>query len=291
MQEAVQRFQAQAQQEGLSLAFHVEVGAEKASARLDRGAFSSILHNLIGNAIKFTEEGGVVVRVEADERRLHVHVQDSGVGIDPAFMPYLFDVFRQESTGLSRTHEGSGLGLSITQRLVELMDGEIIVESEKGRGSTFTVAFPLAEDVVITGPEVLGVAEARKKRVSSLLSGRHKPRVLLVEDNENTQFLIENLLESAFDVTIAANAEDALLKAFRNDYDLVLMDINLGVGPNGADVLRELRAMPTYHDVPIAALTAYALPGDKERFLDMGFSAYLSKPFNAEELLTLTARL
>ncbi len=291
VQEVVQLFQAQAQQKNLSLAFRIETEAEKASARLDRGAFSSILHNLIGNAIKFTEGGGVVVRVEADERCVQVHVQDSGVGIDPGFMPHLFDVFRQESTGLSRTHEGSGLGLSITQRLVELMDGEITVESEKGRGSTFTVAFPLAEDVVITGPEVLGVAEARKKRASSLLSGRHKPRVLLVEDNENTRFLIENLLESAFDVTSVANAEDALLEAFRIEYDLVLMDINLGVGPNGADVLRELRAMPTYHDVPIAALTAYALPGDKERFLDMGFSAYLSKPFNAEELLTLAARL
>ena len=115
--------------------------------------------------------------------------------------------------------------------------------------------------------------------------------MLLVEDNENTRFLIENLLESAFDVTSVANAKDALLEAFRIEYDLVLMDINLGVGPNGADVLRELRAIPTYHDVPIAALTAYALPGDKEHFLDMGFSAYLSKPFNAEELLTLAARL
>jgi len=291
VQEVVQLFQAQAQQKGLSLAFHVEAGAEKACARLDRGAFRSILHNLIGNAIKFTEEGGVIVRVDTDEGRLHVRVQDSGVGIDPAFIPHLFDVFRQESTGMSRTHEGSGLGLSITQRLVVLMEGEIAVESEKGQSSTFTVSFPLAERNVVTGPEVLGVAEARKKRASSLLSGRHRPRVLLVEDNKNTQFLIENLLESAFEVTLTTNAEDALLEAFHNEYDLVLMDINLGVGPNGAEVLRELRAMPTYHDIPIAALTAYALPGDKERFLDMGFSAYLSKPFNVEELLALTARL
>ena len=291
VQEVVQLFQAQAQQKNLSLTFRIEPDAEKASARLDRGAFSSILHNLIGNAIKFTEQGSVVVHVGADERRVLVHVQDTGVGIDPAFMPHLFDVFRQESTGLSRTHEGSGLGLSITQRLVQLMDGEISVESEKGEGSTFTVAFPLAEEGAIAGPEVLGVVEARKKRASSLLSGDDKPRVLLVEDNENTQFLIENLLESAFEITIVGNAEDALLEAFRIEYDMVLMDINLGVGPNGADVLRELRAMPTYADVPIAALTAYALPGDKERFLDMGFSAYLSKPFNAEELLTLATGL
>ena len=290
-QEVVQFFQTQAQNKGLSLTFHVEPGAEDACARLDRGAFSSILHNLIGNAIKFTEEGGVIVSVEADVRQVRIHVEDSGVGIDPSFMPHLFDVFRQESTGLSRSHEGSGLGLSITQRLVQLMDGTISVESEKGEGSTFTVSFPLATAEARPDLEVLGVDDARKAQSSQLLSGQVKPRVLLVEDNENTQFLIENLLEDAYMLTVVSNAEDALLEAFNTEFDLVLMDINLGEGANGADVLRELRAMPTYSNVPIAALTAYALPGDKERFLDMGFSAYLSKPFNAEELLTLAGRM
>ncbi len=291
-QEVVQFFQTQAQHKNLTLDFRVDPESEDACARLDRGAFSSILHNLIGNALKFTETGGVVVSVEADAERVHVHVTDTGVGIDPSFMPHLFDVFRQESTGLSRSHEGSGLGLSITQRLVVLMDGEISVESEKGQGSTFTVSFPLAHaEETRPGLEVLGVDEARKAHSSMLLSGQVKPRVLLVEDNENTQFLIENLLEDAYALTVVSNAEDALLEAFNTEYDLVLMDINLGEGANGADVLRELRAMPTYSTVPIAALTAYALPGDKERFLEMGFSAYLSKPFNAEELLTLAARM
>ena len=290
-QEVVQFFQTQAQHKNLSLAFRVEPGAEDACARLDRGAFSSILHNLIGNAIKFTDEGGVIVSVEADAAQVRIHVEDSGVGIDPSFMPHLFDVFRQESTGLSRSHEGSGLGLSITQRLVHLMDGEIAVESEKGEGSTFTVSFPLANTEARPGQEVLGVDEARKAQSSKLLSGQVKPRVLLVEDNENTQFLIENLLEDTYALTVVSNAEDALLEAFNTEFDLVLMDINLGEGANGADVLRELRAMPTYSNVPIAALTAYALPGDKERFLEMGFSAYLSKPFNAEELLTLAGQM
>ena len=169
--------------------------------------------------------------------------------------------------------------------------GSIAVESEKGEGSTFTVSFPLANADTKPSLEVLGVDEARKAQSSMLLSGQVKPRVLLVEDNENTQFLIENLLEDAYTITVVSNAEEALLEAFNTEFDLVLMDINLGEGANGADVLRELRAMPTYSNVPIAALTAYALPGDKERFLDMGFSAYLSKPFNAEELLTLAGRM
>jgi len=289
VREVIQLFQAHADQKHLSLDFHVEVGADDACARLDRGAFSSILQNLIGNAIKFTEEGGVVVRVGRDAERVSVRVQDTGVGIEASFMPHLFDVFRQESTGLSRTHEGSGLGLSITQRLVRLMEGEISVDSEKGEGSVFTVSFPLAEEDLV--PEIIGVAEARKKRPAPRLPASDRARVLLVEDNENTQYLVENLLERDFDVTIVASAADAILEAYNTVYDLVLMDINLGDGPNGSDVLRELRAMPTYRDVPIAALTAYALPGDKERFLEMGFSAYLSKPFNAEELLSLTAQL
>ncbi|HMB90485.1 MAG TPA: ATP-binding protein [Rhodothermales bacterium] len=286
---ATQLFQAQAQEKGLDLTVDIEPGAEDAHVRLDKGGFNSILQNLIGNAIKFTEEGGVTVRLLEDEEQVYVRVEDTGVGIDKAFMPHLFDVFRQESTGLSRTHEGSGLGLSITQRLVHLMDGEISVESEKGKGSVFTVAFPVA----VPQEETVSLAAGGQQDQPhlSLDAPLTKPKILLVEDNENTQYLIESLLEEDFEVTIVGNAEEALLEAFRVEFDIVLLDINLGDGPNGADVLRELRAMPAYHDVPIAAITAYALPGDQERFRELGFSAYLSKPFNADELLELTARL
>ncbi|MDX1546726.1 MAG: ATP-binding protein [Rhodothermales bacterium] len=275
----------QAQQRDLELELRVEPAAARVRARLDRGGLSSILHNLIGNALKFTDEGGVLVVVDADAESVSVSVQDSGVGIDPDFMPHLFDEFRQESSGFSRTHEGSGLGLSITRRLVVLMDGTIAVESEKGRGSIFTVRFPRAERA-----EVMP-APAPHSPPAVLLQGLRKTRVLLVEDNENTRFLIENLLEEDCLVTAVGSAEDALLRAFNSEFDLVLMDINLGQGPNGADVLRELRAMPAYRDVPVVAITAYALPGDRERFLEMGFTDYLAKPFHADELLALTARL
>ena len=110
---------------------------------LDRRFLEHILNNLIGNAIKFTEEGHVHVAVEQESDQVFIRISDTGIGIDEAFIPYLFDEFKQESSGLSRSHEGSGLGLSITARLVELMDGAIDVESRKGRGSVFTVSFPL----------------------------------------------------------------------------------------------------------------------------------------------------
>ncbi len=137
--------------------------------------------------------------------------------------------------------------------------------------------------------EVIGVSEEVK--LAPLLEGMTKPKVLLVEDNEHTQYLIQVLLENEFDLTVVSSAEDALMAAIRTEYDIVLMDINLGVGADGKDVLRELRAMPTYQNVPIAAITAYALPGDQERFLKLGFTAYLPKPFTARELLVLMERL
>ncbi len=111
-------------------------------ARLDRVGLSRILINLLSNAIKFTHQGGVRVYVRTEESHIHISVKDTGVGISREFLPHLFDEFKQESSGLSRTYEGSGLGLTITKRLVELMDGAIDVESEKGRGTVFVVTFP-----------------------------------------------------------------------------------------------------------------------------------------------------
>ena len=137
--------------------------------------------------------------------------------------------------------------------------------------------------------EVIEIAEDAKP--APLLDGLTKPKILLVEDNEDTQWLVEEVLKSQFDVSVAANAEEAIMDAFHVEYAIILMDINLGEGANGEAVLNELRAMPMYKDVPIAAITAYALPGDRERFLEMGFTAYLPKPFTAKELMVLMMRL
>ncbi len=130
-----------AQQGGLAL--DLERSPKPLYANLDGHCFEQILNNLVGNAIKFTEKGGVTVTVKEQGGRVAVHVRDTGIGIDESFIPFLFDEFKQESTGLARSHEGNGLGLTITARLVELMDGEIEVQSEKGVGSVFTVFFPL----------------------------------------------------------------------------------------------------------------------------------------------------
>lgn len=140
VREVVTLLRTQAADKGLSL--ETRLPDAPACARLDAHCLGRILTNLVGNAIKFTEEGGVTVSVEAEGEQVHLRVRDTGIGIGEAFLPDLFSEFRQESDGLQRSHEGSGLGLAITRQLVDIMGGEIHVKSRKGEGSTFTVCLP-----------------------------------------------------------------------------------------------------------------------------------------------------
>jgi signal transduction histidine kinase/CheY-like chemotaxis protein len=285
--EIVSLFKPLADEKELMLEFQPPAHAETPLlARLDRGALSSILQNLIGNAIKFTENGSVTVRVTHDADEVHLHVADTGIGIDPDFVPHLFDEFMQESTGVRRSHEGSGLGLAITKRLVDLMNGRVAVESEKGVGTEFIVSFPRAEQPLRDDEQARPDAEP-----TSPPDQETAGRLLLVEDNPETASLMQELLYERYEVTAVADGEAALRQAQEQSFDMVLLDINLGGDPSGADVLRRLRAQPAYEDIPIAAVTAYALPGDRERFLDMGFDAYLDKPFAPEDLNALMQQM
>lgn len=142
-QDVVDVFRHKVQEKGLDL--HLEVPDTSIYAYLDDRYLERVLDNLVSNAVKFTEEGSVTVEVEGNDRQVHIHVRDTGVGIEEEFIPHLFEDFKQESSGMDRSHEGSGLGLAITARLVELMHGTIHVESTKGEGSTFTITFPRYE--------------------------------------------------------------------------------------------------------------------------------------------------
>lgn len=295
VQEIVELFRARAEAKGLELTFTATAEAREAQAQLDRGALSSILNNLIGNAIKFTDRGriAVAVRLSAGPAPQHVEIEvaDTGVGISTVFLPQLFEEFVQESTGEGRSHEGSGLGLAITKRLTQMMNGSVEVESTKDEGSVFTLRFPLAH-----APEKQETTREEAATPAVAPEARGLARVLLVEDNEDTQYLIENLLEGMYDLTATSTPEGAMQALQQSGgagpcFDLVLLDINLGSETNGVDVLRELRATPGYEAVPVVALTAYALPGDQERFEAMGFTAYLAKPFKFDALLTLVERL
>jgi CheY-like chemotaxis protein len=223
---------------------------------------------------------------------VEVAVSDTGIGIGEAARDRLFDAFYQESSGLNREHEGCGLGLAITKQLVDMMRGEIEVASEKGGGTTFRFRLPRAADDpsaysgqsthegrhTLPAPAQDSEAPRRPSRRSS------QPSVLVVEDNEATRHFIQQVLEESHESQFATTASEALALARQATFDVVLLDINLGSGQSGEDVLRELRRMDAYRETPVVAVTAHALPDDEERFLTSGFDGYLSKPFSARHL-------
>lgn len=268
--EAAEVFRPRAMAKGLYL--HVKPSSLPVLAEVDRGVLTRVLNNLIGNAIKFTQRGGVTVSVKREAGEVVLTVADTGIGIEPHFLPHLFEEFRQEASARPQ-REGSGLGLAITRRLVEHLHGKIFVESEAHKGTTFTIRFPA------TG-SAGGTARIEETEV-----GSGRSRILVVEDNEETRMVLQLLLSRDFEVEIAATGEAALGLTRWTRFDLVICDISLGDGISGFDVLEQLRANPDYEHVPIIALTAHALPSDEERFLGAGFDRYVRKPFSRADLL------
>ena len=290
-EEVTRLMETKASRKGLRLRFVKEHHGSPLVALLDPGAVTSILGNLISNAIKFTSEGRITVTVGASDGQAFVRVEDTGPGIDEAFLGHLFDPFEQESTGMGRVHEGSGLGLAIAKQLVEAMSGEIKVESVKGEGTTFTVWFPLVDVSPSAGrSDEKGSAPVSLASLPVQAVGK-KWRILVVEDNPEIQMLIASLLGDACSLAVAETAEDAIHRAEQTAYDLVLMDIHLKGKGNGVHVLKRLREKKGYEQVPMVAMTAYALPGDREQFMRSGFDGYVAKPFSPGELMSLVGRL
>ncbi len=274
-------------------------------ACLDSTAFGRVVTNLVENAIKFTDLGRVdviVARAHAEGvgDAVRVTVRDTGCGMEASFLPHLFDEFRQESSGLARSHEGSGLGLAITKGLIGLMGGTVRVESTPGVGTAFEVAVPtglaqpglaqpglaqpgLAQPGAVPAESVAGAAASVAVR---------RGRVLVIEDSEPTRELLRILLGRHVDLVLADGAAEAmaLLGDGPWDVDLVLLDIHLGEGVSGLDLLPQLRARSAGHATQFVALTAYALPGDADRLLAQGFDGYLGKPFTQTALRALLTR-
>jgi len=237
----------------------IDVVPEDLEVKADKSKFKQVLYNLLSNAIKFTPQGGRVwVNARAEGEDLVVAVGDTGVGIPVEHHARIFDEFYQLDSATTRQVEGTGLGLSLTRRLVELHGGAIGLTSEPGEGSVFTFRLPLAgiEDV----------------------NGHRHNRILLVEDNASNRELARMVLSGrGFDVDTAVDGDEGLHKARSQVYDLVLMDIELP-GKDGLTVTRMLRSDPKTASVPIVALTANAMKGNEQEALAAGCSGYISKP-------------
>jgi two-component system sensor histidine kinase/response regulator len=242
----------------------------------DQIRLRQILLNLISNSIKFTEVGGVKVGVSVDSTGqgdvvLHFTVSDTGIGIDPSKQATIFDAFEQADGSTTRQYGGTGLGLTICARLVALMNGRIWVESEPGYGSTFHFTAPFAL-AAAAPPKAAAPDEPRDQALD----------ILLAEDNPVNQRLALRLLERrGHRVTLAGNGQEAVELACIRHFDIVLMDVQMPV-MDGLEAARQIRALD--QSIPILAMTARALDGDRKRCLAAGMNAYTSKPIRPEEM-------
>jgi PAS domain S-box-containing protein len=245
------------------------------NANIDPRIFRQIINNLVNNAIKYTNEGTVEVSLIANNEKLILKVKDTGVGIEKGKINLIFDEYHQLGDNYNRQFNGIGLGLALTKRFIELMNGTISIKSEIYKGTEFTVVLPLAPK------------EKTEFKIGDSFKGM---KALIVEDDEISYSLLKNIISDLCEADIATNMEDALNKASEHLYDFVIMDINLGGEDTGIDVTRELRTIKNYHKVPIIAVTAYAMKGDKNFFINSGLDAYVSKPFTRSELIETIKR-
>ena len=263
----------------------------------DPDRLRQILLNLLGNAIKFTDQGGISISVrrqavtetdaDADGVTLLFAVRDSGIGIPAGKQALIFEAFRQADGSMTRKYGGTGLGLAISSRLVEMMGGSIGVESEPGKGSTFHFSARLGS---VTGAPAEIDEQARK--LASAVTAFHPQRtdhlrILLAEDNPVNQRLATKLLEKrGHRVTVTATGRGALQRVQEEWYDVVLMDVQMPDmdGLEATRLIREWEKNRGRH-IPIVALTAHSMKGDRDRCLAAGMDTYVTKPFDVARLI------
>lgn len=256
----------------------------------DPNKLRQILVNLVGNAIKYTEEGGVFVSVDLEKGapegwvRLHFRIRDTGLGIPEAQTEHLFDPFYQLDNFMTRKSEGTGLGLAITKKLIELMHGSIGVRSKLGEGTVFR--FSIDMQLPDFDEKPTETAEAEVVQVSADVSA--PLRILVAEDNKINQLVMERLLSRmGHGSDLAEDGVRALELAERSPYDVILMDVRMP-RMDGIETTHQIRINPERYGTPyIIAVTANAMNGDRERCLEAGMDEYMNKPVNSKRLAEL----
>ncbi len=297
MQEALRPVALGAREKGITLRCETEPGVPAAIVG-DEVRLRQVLINLVGNAVKFTDVGEIVVSAAPgpapagpDGVELRFAVRDTGIGIPADQLPQVFEAFRQVAGKAHQRPGGTGLGLSISTRLVAAMGGDLRVESEPGRGTTFffSCVFPVADESAVAQKEEVPAASLPE---TPRISGDGL-RVLVAEDNAVNQLLMRRLLEKAGHVVVMAdNGEAALAACAREVFDIVLMDVQMPV-MDGLQATAELRRREggTGRHVPVIALTAHAMADDRARCLDSGMDGYVTKPVEPRRLFAAIQEL
>ena len=285
----VKLFEKAAEQKGLYL--NINSDAEFIVAEIDETLLRQVVNNLVSNAVKYTKAGGVTVNIKGSQQNgsssIVIDVIDTGIGISKQNRIYIWEAFRQESEGFGRAFEGTGLGLTIAKNFIEKLDGEIQLESEEGKGSKFTVTIPCNVISVSSRNNLTAPSIAKIENIASVQQGEVSYHVLYVDDDQYAANLVKIYLKNICSIDSVYDGEQALEKIQTNKYDAILMDINLGVGKSGLETTAILRGLPEYANIPIVAITAYAMVGDRELFLSKGCSHYISKPFDRAQISSL----
>jgi len=254
----------------------------------DEKNLTKVISAIIENAIKYTENGFVNVSTDfhSTSNETSIRIKDSGCGIDAAYLPAIFNPFRQESSGYSKELQGAGLGLPLAKSLIELMRGRITIESVKGSGTTVTIYLPTK---ILTTSDNQTIPITKKQKFTALQG----LEIFIVEDDLMNKLVLYEMTKSLGNVKTAINGDETLsiIGQFYKEgkiFDIMLFDINLPPPWDGTRLMIEIRKKwKEYKTIPFIAQTAYAMAGDKEKLLEAGFDDYISKPINQHELYSI----
>jgi len=258
------------------------------SALIDEKELIKVISAILENSIKYTQKGFINISTDFNEDRdeISIRIKDTGVGIDPSYIPIIFDPFRQDSLGFSKELQGAGLGLPLAKSLIEMMRGRIEIDSAKGNGTTVTLFFPPEK----TNLDDKKTKEPTRKQKFKSLQGLE---IFIVEDDLMNKIVLYEMTKSLGNVITAINGDETLriINQSYNEnkiFDIMLFDINLPPPWDGVRLMQEVRKKwKEYKTIPFVAQTAYAMAGDKEKLLEAGFDDYISKPINQQELYSI----
>ncbi len=283
-QSSIRMIRELAQKKSLTISFQMEGSATTVSG--DERKLKQTLVNLLGNAVKFTPAGGNIgLKVTADtgEKIIRFTVWDNGIGIAADQIPLLFKPFVQLDGGLSREYAGTGLGLALVDKMINLHGGTVSVESEKDKGSSFTITLPWDSQSQFALAEKMPQLLETSAQVKSGAAGS----ILLVEDTEEIIILLNDYLtHKGYTVSVARNGGEGVIFALQEPPDLILMDVMMPI-MDGLQATRKIRAEPTLKNIPIIGLTSLAMPGDYDSCIAAGMTNYISKPVELKKLTGL----
>ncbi|NOU45643.1 MAG: response regulator [Bacteroidales bacterium] len=287
---AIKCQQTSARQKGLNI---IADFAKVPDVQADSDIISRVLNELIDNAVKFTDKGYIKLSTQylSELHIIEITIMDTGLGIDKSYLPQIFEAFRHDSLGYTSKYQGAGLGLPLAQRMTQLMGGEFLIESEKSVGTTIRIR--------LKESNMIETSFVEKDQNQSITIKRNIKgiRILVVEDDKSNMLVITKLLDPDSIVCKAIDGDEAIKAVSQavtegNLFDIMLFDINLPAPWDGIKLMNYIRVkFPQYQNIPFIAQTAYAMMGDRERFIEAGFNDYIAKPIKKELLLEAISKV